>query len=78
MLVRMTKEQMLQQYPNQWLGICDIEYLDAEKREIKSAVVVCTDKTASELGMMALKGENIQPFFTTPDEVFQLGFLGGI
>lgn len=24
---------------------------------------------------MALQGEDIQPLFTTPDEVFQLGFL---
>jgi hypothetical protein len=35
---------------------------------------VYTDKTASELGMMSLRGESVQPLFTTPDDVFPLGF----
>lgn len=69
---------MAEKYPNQWLGINNIEYKDSSKREIKSANVVYTDKTASELGLMTLHGDNIQPYFTTPDDTFQLGFIGGV
>lgn len=64
-------------YPNTWLGINNIRYKDNNKTTIESADVVYTNKTASELGLLALQGEDIQPLFTTPDEVFQLGFLGG-
>ena len=46
------------------------------KKDIKSAVVVYVDKNASELGLMALQGEDVQPYFTTPDDTFQLGFMG--
>lgn len=78
MVERLTREQMEKKYPNQWLGINSIEYHDSDKRDIKSANVIYTDKTASELGLMALHGDDIQPYFTTPDDVFQLGFIGGI
>ena len=74
MTERLTREQMAEKYPNQWLGINNIEYNDSSKKEIKSVNVVYTDKTASELGLMALHGDNIQPYFTTPDDTFQLGF----
>lgn len=74
----LTKQEMIEKYPNRWLGIRNIEYLDNDKREMKAAEVVYTDKTASELAIMAFEGENIQPFFTTPDDTFQLGFIGGI
>lgn len=75
---KLTREQMAEKYPNQWLGINNIEYNDSSKKEMKSANVVYTDKTASELGLMALHGDNIQPYFTTPDDTFQLGFIGGV
>ena len=73
---RLTIEQIIQKYPNKWLGISNIKYSDTDKLIIKSAEIIYTDKTASELGLMALEDENIQPFFTTPDDVFQLGFIG--
>ena len=76
MAERLTREQMAEKYPNQWLEINNIEYNDSSKKEIKSVNVVYTDKTASELGLMALHGDNIQPYFTTPDDTFQLGFIG--
>lgn len=72
MTERLTKEQMEKKYPNQWLGINSIEY---NGREIKSADILYRNKTASELGSMSLHGDNIQPYFTTPDNTFQLGIL---
>lgn len=32
-------------------------------------------RTASELGLLSLKGEDVQPLFTTLDMVFQLGVV---
>lgn len=75
MAERLTRKQMADQYPNQWLGIRNIVY---KGREIESAEVIYTQKTASELGLFSLKGEDVQPLFTTPDTVFQLGIAGGI
>lgn len=43
---------------------------------MKSAIVVYTDKTPSELGILALNNDGIQPYYTTPDSSFQLGVLG--
>ena len=75
MAERLTRKQMADRYPNQWLGIRDIEY---KGREIESAEVIYINRTASELGLMSLKGEDVQPIFTTPDMVFQTGAAGGI
>jgi hypothetical protein len=66
--------QMIEQYPNRWLGINNIEYSDSTNKHMVSADVVYTDKTASELGMLSLNGQDIEPFFTTPNEVLQMGF----
>lgn len=77
MAEHLTREQMAEKYPNTWLGLNNIKYLNNDGVTLESADVVYTDKTASELGLMALQGEDIQPLFTTPDNVFQLGFLGG-
>lgn len=76
MAERLTREQMSKKYPNTWLGLRNIKYQNDDGVTFESAEVIYTDKTASELGIMALQGEDIQPLFTTPDEVFQLGFLG--
>ena len=73
-MVRLTRQEMAEKYPNQWIGISNVEYKDMNSKEIISAEVVYTDKTASELGLMALNGENVQPLYTTPDNVYQLGF----
>lgn len=75
MAERLTRKQMADRYPNQWLGIRNIEY---KGREIESAEVIYINRTASELGLMSLKGEDVQPVFTTPDMVFQTGAAGGI
>lgn len=72
---RLTRKQMADKYPNQWLGIRNIVY---RGREIESAEVVYIEKSASELGLLSLKGEDVQPLFTTPDMIFQLGAVGGI
>lgn len=76
MAERLTRKQMSEKYPNKWLGIRNIEYTDADKRNIASAEIIYTDKTASELGILSLKGYDIEPLFTTPDNIFQAGTIG--
>ena len=75
MAERLTRKQMADKYPNQWLGIRNIVY---NGRGIETAEVIYTQRTASELGLLSLKGEDVQPLFTTPDMVFQLGAAGGM
>lgn len=65
---RLSNIEMAEKYPNQWLGIRNIE-CDAEGN-VLTAEIVYIDKTASELAMMTIRGENVQPFFTTPDNIF--------
>lgn len=71
---RLTLEQMQSIYPNTWLGIKNIKYQD-NGTTIKSAEVIYSNKTASELGEIALKSKEIQPLFTTPDNTHELGFI---
>lgn len=71
MLMRMTLDEMRTAYPNTWLGITNVEKND--HGAVVSAEVVYTDKTASELGMMSLKHQGVQPYFTTPDNTFFVG-----
>lgn len=73
---RLTWEEIKEKYPNQWIGLRDVQYKDNDGITVESAEVVYTDKTKSELGMMAIKGEDIVPRYTTPDETWQLGFIG--
>ena len=71
---RLTKQQIEEKYPNQWLGIRNIEYKDVDNRVLESAEVIYTDKTASELASMAINGDDIIPYHTDLDE-FPMGFL---
>ena len=57
MAERLTRKQMADKYPNQWLGIRNIVY---NGREIQTAEVIYTQRTASELGLLSLKGETVR------------------
>lgn len=70
-VMRMTREQMKKKYPNMWIGITDIQY--NKDNVIESANVLYTDKTASELAILALRGDSVQPLYTTPDNCFHIG-----
>ena len=75
MAERLTWEEIQQKYPDQWVGLVDVKYLEDDGISIESAVVKYLDKTKSELTKMALKGEIISRY-TTPDNVFLLGMIG--
>lgn len=75
MLERLTWEQIQEKYPDQWVGLVDVEYMDNDGVSVESAVVKYSDKTKSELTRMVLDGEIISRH-TNPDGCLQLGMVG--
>lgn len=72
---RLTWEQIQEQYPDQWVGLSDVQYMDNDGVSVESAVVKYTDKTKSELTRLVLKGEIISRH-TNPDGHLQFGMAG--
>lgn len=70
----LTWEEIKSRYPDQWVGLTNVEYEPDNRSTIKSAIVEYTDKSKDELTLMQVqtKGELIG-IYTTPDNVFQLG-----
>lgn len=52
---RMTWEEIQEKYPDQWIGLSDVEYEPDNNATIKSAIVKFTDKTKDELTMMQVQ-----------------------
>lgn len=75
MTERLTWEEIQEKYPDQWVGLIDVEYEDNDGISVKSAVVKYTNKTKSELTRMMIQGEIISRY-TTPDNIFPLGMIG--
>ncbi|EOS37199.1 MAG: hypothetical protein K1W27_18470 [Lachnospiraceae bacterium] len=72
---RMTWEEIQKKYPDQWVGLVDVEWCPDNTATVKSAVIKYTDKSKDELTIMMLRGE-IDARYTTPDNFFQLGMIG--
>ena len=51
---RLTWKQMQEKYPDQWLGLTDVKYLDDDGVTIESGVIKYADKTHSELLEMVI------------------------
>lgn len=73
---RLTWKQMQEKYPDQWLGLTDVKYLDDDGVTIESGVIKYADKTHSELLEMVIAGEGIVHCHTNPDGHFLLGMVG--
>lgn len=72
---RMTWQEIKERYPDQWVGLTDVVYIDNDGISIESAIVKYTNKKKSELTVLALKGEIVSRY-TTPDNIFQIGLWG--
>ena len=48
---KLTWQEIVERYPNQWVGMCDIEWMEDDPTcgEIRSAVVKYSDLSADEL-----------------------------
>ena len=71
---RMTWDEIQKRFPDQWVGLVDVEWYSDNVATVKSAIVKYTDKSKDELTMMMLRGE-IDARYTTPDNLFQLGMV---
>ena len=60
---RMTWDEIAKTYPDQWVGLSEVE---RNGGSIASAVVKYTDKTADELYDMQIDGQDVQTIYTTP------------
>ena len=69
MAKRMTWKEIQETYPDQWVGLSEVE---RNGGSIHSAVVKYTDKTADELYDMQISGQGIITKYTTP-ETFPYG-----
>lgn len=77
MIQRMAWEEIQKKYPDQWVGLIEVEYEPDNDATIKSAVVKYTDKSKSELTKIQVQtGGELIGVYTTPDNVFQLGAVG--
>ena len=75
MFERLTWEQIQEKYPNQWVGLIDVKYIDDDGISIESAIVKYSDLSRTELTKRMLSGEIVSRY-TTPDDCCQLGCLG--
>ena len=74
---RLTWEQIQEKYPDQWVGLSEVEYEPDNDATIVSAVVQYTDKTKDELTLIQIRTKGgLMGVYTTPDYVFQLGAVG--
>lgn len=69
MAKRMTWKEIQETYPDQWVGLSEVEN---DGGGIASAVVKYTDKTDDELFDMQISGQDVQTIYTTP-ETFPYG-----
>ena len=72
---RMTWPEIAKAYPNQWVGLTDVEWEDSSN--IGSAIVTYTDWNKDDLQMEQFKTKGkTMAVYTNPNRLFELGALG--
>ena len=71
----LTREQMAEKYPNTWLGITNVKYVDNDGVTLESADIVFTDMPRKELMLMQIRGTEITAWYTN-DNGLPLGLVG--
>ena len=72
---RMTWTQIMELYPDKWVGISDVAW-EENGGTIESAVVEYTDDNGGELTEMQINSKGkFMAVYTTPDNVLQLGMV---
>ena len=70
---RMTWEEMVAEYPDQWIGVVDAE---VEGSNIRSGIVKYVGKSKGELALMQIRSNDLIGVYTTPDNLAPLGVVG--
>lgn len=76
MTERLTRQQMTEKYPNTWLGLNNVKYVNNDGVTLESADVIYTDKTSSELLMIQLTGTDEIIRWYTNENGLPLGIVG--
>lgn len=71
----LSREQMAEKYPNIWLGITNVKYVDNDGVTLESADIVYTDMPGKELISMQIRGTEIIAWYTN-DNGMPLGLIG--
>lgn len=75
MHTRLTRNQIKERYPRQWVGLTDVEWEPDNDSTVKSAVVAFTDLPKSDLVLMQTRSNgSIIAEYTTP-EIIEPGFM---
>ena len=74
---RLTWKEIQDKYPDQWVGLTDVEYVNNDGISIETAIVKIANMKKNDCTRMTANGEIIGRY-TTPDNVFQLGMIGVI
>lgn len=74
MVERLTRQQMAEKYPNQYLGIRNPYYHNNDGITLTSAEVIYTNKTERELIMIQIEDKTISVWYTN-DDTLPLGML---
>ncbi len=73
---RMTWEEIVDKYPDRWVGLTQIEWENASN--VRSAVVLGSSQTGEEYLEKQLRGEDVVTIYTTPDNLGLLGIFGEV
>ena len=77
MTERMTWPEIAKRYPNQWVGLTDVEREPESYSTIKSAVVLYTDWSKDDLQMEQFKTDGrVLARYTNTNRLFELGVSG--
>ena len=70
---RLTWEEIQNRYPDQWVGLVDVE---RDGATVTSAIVKYTDISRGELTRMQIRDDNLYSCYTHPDHLAPLGIVG--
>ena len=71
---RMTWDEIENNYPDQWVGLTDVDWEDGAN--IRSAIVRYTGMSSGDLLRLQIKDRNIHATYTTPDNLAPMGTVG--
>ena len=67
MTEHLTIQQMAEKYPERWLGLGNIKYVNNDGISIESADVIYTDKSKNELLAEKFSRGAIEPWYTSAE-----------
>ena len=76
MAERLTRQQMADKYPNTWLGLTNVKYVNDDGVTLESADVIYTNKSSNELLTIQIAGTNNVIRWYTNENGLPLGVAG--